>query len=311
VGDTVRIAVVFPGQGTQQTGMALPWVDHPSWSVVERAEAALGEPLAHLVTDAPKEALARTREAQLAVLLTSLVVWDALDVDDRDVVAFAGHSLGQVTALVAAGVLTLESGVRFAARRAELTQAAADAHPGKMAALLGATPEQAEEACTAAPDGCWVANDNAPGQVVIAGTPDGLAAGSARAQELGVRRVSALNVGGAFHTPLMTDATAGLGPEAAGLILAEPSSPVVSNDDAGAYTDAEGWRRRLPQHVSVPVRWRSTMDTLVSLGADSFWEVGHGSMLAALAKRGAPGVITRNFATPDDVVRDDSPLEVA
>src|SRR6478752_7873838 len=245
-GNTVGIAVVFPGQGTQQTGMALPWRDHASWSVVERAEAALGEPLAHLITDAPPEALARTREAQLAVLLTSLVVWDALDVPADDVVAFAGHSLGQVTALIAAGSLPCDEGVRFAARRAELTQAAADAHPGKMAALLGATPEQAEDACTAAPDGCWVANDNAPGQVVIAGTPDGLAAGSARAQEIGVRRVTGLNVGGAFHTPLMTDATVGLGAEVSGLVLATPTAPVVSNDDAQPCTDAEGWRERLP-----------------------------------------------------------------
>jgi [acyl-carrier-protein] S-malonyltransferase len=291
--------------------MALPWIDHPSWSIVERAEAALGEPLAHLVTDAPADALARTREAQLAVLLTSLVVWDALDASDQHVVAFAGHSLGQVTALIASGVLTLDDGVRFAARRAELTQAAADAHPGKMAALLGATPEQADDACAAAPDGCWVANDNAPGQVVIAGTPDGLAAGSARAQELGVRRVTALNVGGAFHTPLMADATAGLVPEAAALSLATPAAPVVSNHDALPYHDADGWRERLPHHVSVPVRWRSTMETLEGLGADTFWEVGHGSMLAALAKRGAPGVTVRNFATPNDVANDDSPLEVA
>jgi [acyl-carrier-protein] S-malonyltransferase len=302
----VRIAVVFPGQGTQQSGMALPWREHPSWSIVERAEAALGEPLAHLVIDAPPDLLARTREAQLAVLLTSLVVWDAIDVPSDDVVAFAGHSLGQVTALIASGVLSLEDGVRFAARRAELTQAAADAHPGKMAALLGATPEQAEDACTAAPDGCWVANDNAPGQVVIAGTPEGLAAGSARAQELGVRRVTPLNVGGAFHTPLMADATAGLVTEAAALALSVPSAPVVSNHDASAYSDAGGWRERLPNHVSVPVRWRSTMETLVGLGAGSFWEVGHGSMLAALAKRGAPEVTVRNFATPEDLT-----LEVA
>ncbi len=295
------IAVVFPGQGTQHTGMASAWREHPSWTIVEQAEAALGEALAHLVTDAPADALARTREAQLAVLITSLVAWDALEPLPEVPVAFAGHSLGQVTALIASGALPLDAGVRFAARRAELTQAAADAHPGRMAALLGATPEQADDACTAAPDACWVANDNAPGQVVIAGTPDGLAAGSARAQELGVRRVTALNVGGAFHTPLMADATAGLEPEAAALALAAPRAPVVSNHDAVAYADADGWRDRLPAHVSVPVRWRSTMDTLVELGATTFLEVGYGSMLAALAKRGAPSVTVRNVATPEDI----------
>jgi [acyl-carrier-protein] S-malonyltransferase len=288
--------------------MGSEWRDHPSWVVIEQAEAALGEPLAHLVTDAPAEALARTREAQLAVLLTSLVVWSALEPLPGTPLAFAGHSLGQVTALIAAGVLPLESGVRFAARRAELTQAAADAHPGRMAALLGATTEQAADACTAAPDACWVANDNAPGQVVIAGTPDGVAAGSARAQEIGVRRVTALNVGGAFHTPLMDDATAGLRSEVADLAFATPSAPVVSNDDASAYADGDGWRDRLPRHVSVPVRWRSTMDTLVALGADTFLEVGHGSMLAALAKRGAPSVSVRNIAVPEDIPHE---LEVA
>ena len=303
---TLAIAVVFPGQGTQAPGMAAPWRDHPSWSIVEQAEAALGEPLGHLITDAAADSLTRTREAQLAVLLTSLVVWDALGPLPDAPVGFAGHSLGQVTALIAAGVLPIEAGVRFAARRAELTQAAADTHPGKMAALLGATPEQADDACTAAPGACWVANDNAPGQVVIAGTPDGLAAGSARAQEIGVRRVTALNVGGAFHTPLMHDATAGLRLEVAGLPLGLPSAPVVSNHDGVAYTDADGWRDRLPEHVSVPVRWRSTMDTLVGLGATTFLEVGHGSMLAALAKRGAPSVTVRNVASPEDLI-----LEVA
>jgi [acyl-carrier-protein] S-malonyltransferase len=306
----LTIAVVFPGQGTQQPGMATPWLDHPAWTVIEQAEAALHEPLAHLVTDAPVEALARTREAQLAVLLTSLVVWTALEPLPEQPVAFAGHSLGQVTALIASGALPLEAGVRFAARRAELTQAAADAHPGRMAALLGATIEQAEEACTAAPDGCWVANDNAPGQVVIAGTTEGLAAGSARAQELGVRRVTPLNVGGAFHTPLMHDASVALSHEVVDLPLAAPSAPVVSNHDAVAYDDADGWRARLPQHVSVPVRWRSTMDTLVGLGATTFVEIGHGSMLAALAKRGAPSVTVRNVATPDDIDLDLPELNV-
>ena len=186
--------------------MGAPWRDHPAWAVVARAEDAFGEPLAHLLLDAPAETLARTREAQLAVLLTSLVAWEAVRDRVPAPVAFAGHSLGQVTALIAAGTLDLEDGVRFAARRAELTQRAADDHPGKMAALLGATVDQAEDACTAARDACWIANDNAPGQVVIAGTPDGVDAACARAKEIGVKRATPLKVGGAFHTPLMRDA---------------------------------------------------------------------------------------------------------
>jgi [acyl-carrier-protein] S-malonyltransferase len=297
----VGVAVVFPGQGTQEPGMGLLWRGDSAWSVVDRAEAALGEPLAHLITDASADVLARTRNAQLAVLLTSLVAWEALQPLVEAPVGFAGHSLGQVTALIAVGSLPFDAGVRFAARRAELTQAAADAHPGRMAALLGATLEQAEGACAAAPDECWVANDNAPGQVVIAGTAEGLEAASARAKELGVKRVTSLNVGGAFHTPLMHDASVGLTADLSTVTFAAPSAPVVSNDDAVAYDDGDGWRVRLAKHVSVPVRWRSTMDTLVAAGAGTFLEVGHGSMLAALAKRGAPEVTVQNISSPEDI----------
>jgi [acyl-carrier-protein] S-malonyltransferase len=280
--------------------MGLPWRDHPAWKIVEQAEAALGEPLAPLLLDAPAEQLARTREAQLAVLCTSLVAWEAARPLVDGVVAFGGHSLGQVTALIASGVLDLDEGVRFAARRAELTQAAADTHPGRMAALLGATVEHAEDACTAAPDACWVANDNAPGQVVIAGTPAGLEAATARAKEIGIRRATSLNVGGAFHTPLMDDARAGLVDALAGVRFDAPAAPVVSNHDGAAYHDGDGWRQRLSEHVTVPVRWRTSMETLARLGASSFVEVGHGSMIAGVAKRTVPDVAVIPFATPDD-----------
>jgi len=281
--------------------MGAPWRDHPAWHVIDDAEAAFGEPLAHLILDAGPDELARTREAQLAVLLTSLLAWEAIRDDITAPIAFGGHSLGQVTALIAAGVLPLDAGVRFAARRAELTQAAANAHPGRMAALLGATTEQAEDACTAAPDACWVANDNAPGQVVIAGTPDGVEAGSARAKELGVKRATPLNVGGAFHTPLMDDASVALVDELATVTFGTPTAPVVSNHDGSPYSDGDGWRDRLPEHVRVPVRWRTSMETMAALGATSFLEVGHGSMIAGLAKRTVPDVAVRGIATPADL----------
>jgi [acyl-carrier-protein] S-malonyltransferase len=281
--------------------MGAPWRAQVSWRVVEQAEAAFGEPLAELILDAPAERLARTREAQLAVLLTSLVAWDAIRDRIDAPVAFAGHSLGQVTALIASGALSLEAGVRFAARRAELTQAAADAHPGKMAALLGATVEQAAEACAAAPDAAWIANDNAPGQVVVAGTPDGVDAAAARAKELGVKRATPLNVGGAFHTPLMRDAADALPAELADVSFATPGAPVVSNLDATAHRDRDEWRDRSAEHVAVPVRWRESMLTMVDLGTTSFLEVGHGTMLAGLAKRTVPDIPVRGIATPEDL----------
>jgi [acyl-carrier-protein] S-malonyltransferase len=298
----VETAVIFPGQGTQAPGMGAPWRGHEPWSIVEEASAALDEDLGALLLDAPPEQLARTREAQLAVLLTSLMAWTAARDALPTPVAFAGHSLGQVTALIAAGVLGVGDGVRFAARRAELTQAAADAHPGRMAALLGATVEVAADACTAAPDGCWVANDNAPGQVVIAGTPDGVDMATARAKELGVRKTMPLNVGGAFHTPLMQDAADALVDVLAAVEVDDASAPVVANDDGQAHTDGEGWRARSARHVAVPVRWRDAQATLAGLGAATFLEVGYGSMLAALAKRTVPDVTVLNIASPADVV---------
>jgi len=299
----LRVAVVFPGQGTQQPLMGAPWVDHPAWKVVEQAEAALGEPLAPLLLEATAEQLGRTREAQLAVLCASLVAWEAASPCVTGVVAFAGHSLGQVTALIASGALSLDDGVRFAARRAELTQAAADAHPGKMAALLGATVEQAETACAAAPGACWVANDNAPGQVVIAGTPDGLAAATARAKELGVKRAMTLNVGGAFHTPLMNEARDGLTKTLQTVTFAAPRVPIVSNHDGRAYDDGDGWRARLPEHVTLPVRWRTSMETLADLGAEAFVEVGNGTMIAGVAKRTVPDIPVVACGTPEQCER--------
>jgi [acyl-carrier-protein] S-malonyltransferase len=242
------------------------------------------------------------------VLVTSLIAWEAARNElagqpGLEIVAFAGHSLGQVTALIAAGVLTLSDGVRFAARRAELTQAAADANPGRMVALLGATPEQAAEACTAAADAAWVANDNAPGQVVIAGTPDGVAAASERAKQLGAKRAMALPVGGAFHTPLMAGARAGLIDQLATLRCAEPSAPLVSNADATSHHDGERWRARLADHPLLPVRWRESMLTLAAapVAADCFVEVGHGSMIAGVAKRTVPDIEVIGLASPDDL----------
>jgi [acyl-carrier-protein] S-malonyltransferase len=296
------IAVVFPGQGTQGAAMGAPWREHAAWGVVERAEAALGEPLAHLLLAESADDLARTRESQLSVLLTSLVAWEAVRGEIPTPVGFAGHSLGQITALIASGALPFEDGIRLAARRAEATQAAADRHPGRMVAMIGAGEAQALEACEAFPDECWLANDNAPGQIVIAGTPSGIERATKTAAGLGIRRVMPLKVGGAFHTPLMEEAAVALAPVLAGITWVAPAAPIVSNADARPYLGADGWPERLQRHLVSPVRWRGCMTTLVDeLGATTLVEVGFGSMLAGLAKRGAPGVPVIGVATPDDI----------
>lgn len=298
------IAVIFPGQGAQAPGLGKPWQDTPSWSLVERAEKATGADLAGLLLDAPTDALARTREAQLVVFLASLLAWDAAGPQVSaagEIVAFAGHSLGQITALVAAGAIDIDDGCRLAVARAGHTQAAADERPGRLAALLGATVEQATDACAAAPAGCWIANDNAPGQVVIGGTPEGVDAATTRARELGVKKVLPLNVGGAFHTPLMQPAADAFAADLAAAPFVDTDVPVVSNTDACAYTDAAGWPARLTAQLVNPVRWAATMPALVNLGAAAFVEVGPGTTLTAMAKRAVPGVALRNLATPHDL----------
>ncbi len=278
--------------------MGLPWRDHPSWSVVEQAEKVLDQPLGELLTgDSPD--LSRTANSQLSVLLTSLMCWDALRPAIAAPVAFAGHSLGQITALIASAALSFDDGIRLAWERANLTQRDADVRPGRMAALLGATPEQAEQAC-AEVDGCWVANDNTTGQIVIAGTAEGVDAGTEAAKRAGVRKVMALDVGGAFHTPLFESAASDLQPHLAQIDWRDTEVPVVSNADGAAVRDGAGWPARLAAHLVQPVRWRACMGTLAGLSA-TWIEAGPGSTLAAFAKRAHSDVRVIGVSTPADV----------
>lgn len=296
------LAVLFPGQGTQFPGMGEPWRETSAWTLVERAEAAVDLPLAHLLLDADAAQLGRTRDAQLAVLLASLMAWEAVRDSVESPIAFAGHSLGQITALIASGALTFEDGIRLASRRADCSQAAADERPGGMAALIGATLDQAQLACGADDEPtCWVANDNAPGQVVLGGTPEGIAQALRTAHDLGIRRAIALKVGAAFHTPLMTPAMAGLTPFLAEMAFASPRAPIVANTDAFPHGGAAGWPEKLAHHLVSPVRWRESMLTLAALGTDMFLEVGPGSVLSGLARRTVPGIASRNVSAPGDV----------
>ena len=294
-------AAIFPGQGAATPGAGQAWVDHPAWRVVAGAEAATGRSLARLLIDADADELSTTGASQLAVLLTSLVAWQALsDELDGAPVAFAGHSLGQITALIAAGAVAPDDGYRLAVRRADLSQLSADARPGRMAALVGTDLDVAAEVCDGGRD-VWIANDNAPGQVVIAGTPEGLQAAAERARAAGVRRVMPLDVGHAFHTPLLSEAAAELRHLLVRLDFRRPTAPVVANTDAGAHTDPAGWPERLTRHLVDPVRWRESQRTLVDLGATTFVEIGPGRVLAGLAKRAVPEVTVHNLAIPADL----------
>lgn len=297
----MSLAVLFPGQAAQAPGWGRAWVDDPAWAVVARAEAAAGRPLAPLLLTATAGDLARTEASQLAVLVSSLVTWEALQraLPERPI-AFAGHSLGQVTALIAAGVLAFDEGVWLAARRAEASQQAADRHHGVMAAVLGLGTDEVEQACRAAAGQSWLANDNAPGQVVVAGTEAGVARAADAARELGARKVLPLAVGGAFHTPLMVEAADAMAPLLAAADYRAAEAPIVSNGDGQPITDGL-FADRLRRHLVEPVRWRECQLTIAALGATTALEVGPGALLTGMAKRTIPDVAVRSVATPDDV----------
>ncbi len=299
----MRIAIVFPGQGTQSPGMGTPWKGHRCWDTVEAAIDANSISLTHLLCEATAAELSSTRLAQLSVLCNSLIAWgaisEALEDSSHEIVGFAGHSLGQVTALIAAGSISLNQGIGFAEVRATATQHEASRHPGRMAAFVGASLEQAEAACDSAGD-VWVANDNAPGQIVIAGTPEGVTAAIERGKELGIRKALPLAVDGAFHTPLMQGAVATLRQSLESTELKDTHHCVVSNADATQYRDGSGWRDRLAVHPTQRVRWRSSMEALIrEQHADAMLEVGHGSMVAGVAKRTVPGIAVLGISSPE------------
>ena len=219
------LAFTFPGQGSQRSGMGHAWVDHPSWEVAGEASEIAGRDLTALLLDAPMEELTRTANAQLATFVMSLVVLDAVERLGLTPGACAGHSLGEYTALVASGALSLADGTSLVIERGDAMQEAADARPGTMAALIGIADDDAEAACQRAESDVWVANYNAPGQVVIAGTEEGIALATGHAKELGARKVLPIPVSGAFHTPMMLPARTRLARPARVRHLPRPRSP--------------------------------------------------------------------------------------
>jgi [acyl-carrier-protein] S-malonyltransferase len=294
------LAFTFPGQGSQRPGMGRSWTDHPSWEVVGEASALSGRDLEHLLTDADEDELRKTSNAQLATFVLSLVALDAIERVGLQPTVCAGHSLGEYSALTASGAMTFEDGVRLVAERGEAMHDAGEENPGTMAAVLGLDDERAEAAC-AGLDGVWIANYNAPGQVVLAGTAEGIANASQAARELGAKKVTELKVAGAFHTPLMEPASRRLRKALSSTRFLLPEVPVVANIDARAHRGAGEWRTLLARQLCNPVRWRQSMQTLGSLGITCVVEVGPGGVLASLAKRGLPGVMTLAVSTPEDI----------
>lgn len=294
-----RIAMLFPGQGTQSPGMGAPFVSRPEFSIAREAGEILEIDVKELLCDESPDALSSTQNAQLAILITSLMSYEAFRSQNIEPICFAGHSLGQVTALICAGVLSLEEGLNFAARRAQATQECADKTGGAMAALLGADTNSAQLLCDAYEE-LWIANDNAPGQIVIAGKKESIMSACEVARDFDIKKAVALPVNGAFHTPYMNDAVTALEGVLDPMTFNKPLAGVASNDDGRAYTTADVWKDKLSIHVARPVLWRDCMDAINLLEPDVAYEVGYGSTLAGLAKRCTPDLQVRAFYTGED-----------
>ncbi len=295
------IAFTFPGQGSQAPGMGEPWRDHPSWELVTEASDASGRDVAALLLDADADELKQTRNSQLATFVHSMIVLDAVERTGVEPAFHAGHSLGEYSALTAAGAISFEDGVSLVTERGNAMQAAADAKDGTMAAVLGLDDDQVDVACSRVDDDVWVANYNAPGQVVIAGSPAAIELASAEAKELGAKRVLPIKVGGAFHTPFMGQARERLRKALADTEIRDPNRPVFANVDALPHPAGDDWTQLMGAQLTSPVRWRQTLHNLNEAGATCFLELGPGTVLTGMAKRTIKGSTTIGVNTPGDV----------
>lgn len=283
----MRVALVLPGQGSQRPGAGSAWRATPAWDeVVPDARAA------DLLLHADAGALRPTDAAQEATYLASLLAVRSLP-DGLDVVVVAGHSLGEVTALVAAGALSAGDGLRVVRERGAAMRAACDAEPGTMAAVLGADPDAVERAL---PDGAWPANDNAPQHVVVSGRTAAVEAAAPLLKQAGARRVLPLPVGGAFHTPLMAPARERLDAALQAAAWTSPRVPVLSSTRVAPFADPAA---ELSAQLTARVRWRETALALPDV--DVVLECGPGGVLTGLLKRTRPDLRALPVATPEDL----------
>jgi [acyl-carrier-protein] S-malonyltransferase len=295
------LAFTFPGQGSQRPGMGRPWVGHDSWELVDEASEVAGRDVGALLLDADAEVLKDTRNAQLTTFVSSLMVLDAVERLGIEPSFCAGHSLGEYTALTATGALSFEEGVRLVVERADAMHEAGLASPGTMAAVLGLDDDLVEVACRRADADVWVANFNAPGQVVIAGSPAGVASAGEHAKELGAKKIMPLQVSGAFHTPFMTAARERLRDAIALAAPRDVEVPVISNVDAIAHSSGQEWSSLLSAQLSSPVRWKHCLLTMHDLGVTGFVELGPGGVLTGMAKRTVDDARTITVSTPDEL----------
>jgi [acyl-carrier-protein] S-malonyltransferase len=293
-----RVAYVFPGQGSQSVGMghALAAISPAAAAVFTEADAALGAPISALAWAGPSESLDRTENAQPALLAASIAYLAALRERDStggaspEPLFAAGHSMGQYSALVAAGAVSLADGVRLVRERGRLMQASGAGRDGAMAAILGLDDARLPDLVAQASEhGVFgVANRNAPGQVVVSGERAAIEAAADIAKELGARKAIVLPVSVAAHSPLMADAAAGMREVIASVEFRDPAVPLLANADARPITTAEACRAELVDHLTTGVDWVAAVEHMAADGVTTFVEIGPGRVLTGLIKRIVP-----------------------
>ena len=284
----MKVALVFPGQGAQSPGMGSDlFAAHHG--LFETADEVLGFGLTELMFHGSMEDLTQTRVTQPAVFVHSVVKAASLGEDLRPSMV-AGHSLGEFSALVAAGALRFEDGLALVMERALAMQDACDAEPSTMAAILGLADEQVEAICAATPGVVVPANYNSPGQLVISGARAAVEAACAACSAAGAKRALILPVGGAFHSPLMEPARARLAKALESVVIKAPRCPIYQNVVATAVTDPEAIRSNLQAQLTGSVRWSQSVLAMVQDGATHFYEVGPGKALQGMIKKIAADV---------------------
>ena len=286
----MKIAFVFPGQGSQSVGMMKGFDDHPAVRVTfDEASSALGEDLWRMVTEGPEEALDLTVNTQPLMLTAGVAVWRAWRAAGGPVPAVvAGHSLGEYTALVVAGALAFHDAVPLVRFRAQAMQEAVPPGEGAMAAILGAADDAIAEACRESSQGAEVVepvNYNAPGQLVIAGSRAAVERAMAAAKSRGARRAVMLPVSAPFHSSLLRPAALRLAERLASVPFAAPSIPVVHNVDVATHATPDAIRSALARQAASPVRWTQTVQSFATSGVTHVVECGPGKVLANLVKR--------------------------
>jgi [acyl-carrier-protein] S-malonyltransferase len=280
-----RSALVFPGQGSQRHGMLDALPRHEAIErLLDAAEALSDLDLRRIASDGTPEQLSDTRAAQPLLYLTDWAWGSAVIETGVQPLAVAGHSLGEFAALAIAGVFSVEAGLELVVERSHLMAARALATPGGMAAVLGMDGATVSD-LVAGISGVWVANDNAPGQVVLSGTHEGLDAAHRLLTEAGARKVVPLVVAGPFHTPLMGPAADSFNELVDAAIFVDAALPVLQNTDPTPTIDAVVIKERLKGQITSPVRWTETMLSLREMGIDTLVECGPGAVLKGLARR--------------------------